>query len=195
MQALVLGRPGLERSRARELLHDAGFDVEECHDRDWGCVGMDGDCPLDVLTVDVAVAVSEPGDRFDAQGIACLHRARVPIVTIGATAHDPVLGYATTNVAFVEPSIIPIIREAAADASGHRRAVEYSLAARVAAGETISTSVRRRGGQIDVDLTGNISGARAAALADAARAAIREYDPHASAIDVSVLPTVTDERD
>lgn len=188
MQALVLGRPGLERTRLRQLLCDAGLRVDECHDRNWGCVGMDGSCPLDVLTVDVAVAVSEPGDRFDAQGIACLHRARIPIVTVGATPQDPVLDYATVNVARVEPSIVSVIRTAAADASGHHRAVERSLADRLSADELVEISVRRCGRRVDVTLTGNVSGGRAAALADAARAAIRDFDPHIRSIDVSVVP-------
>ena len=186
MDALVLGRPGLERSRLRKLLLDADFGVNVCHDRNWGCIGMEGPCPLDELSVDVAVAVSDPGDRFDTQGIACVHRARIPIVTIGATEGDPVLRYTTTNLTHVDASVIRAVRAAASDAAGHRVAVEATLARHLDDGEHLDVTVRRSTGAITVLLTGNVAGNRAAALADMTRAAIRAHDPHAQVIDVSV---------
>ena len=98
MEMLVLGRPGLERTNLERWLVDAGHEVLVCHDGRWACVGMDGPCPLDVHTIDVAIAHAEASDRVDPHGIACAYRAGVALVTVGATRNDPVLEYATIAV-------------------------------------------------------------------------------------------------
>ena len=56
MEALVLGRPGFERTTLGRFLNAAGHRVRLCHDSNWGCVGMDDVCPLDECTIDVAIA-------------------------------------------------------------------------------------------------------------------------------------------
>lgn len=109
MEVLVLGRPGLERTTLHRFLVAAGHEVSECHDRHWGCVGMDGVCPLDDRTIDVAIAGVEAGDRFDPQGIACVHRAQIALITVGATDHDPVLEYATMSVDRVDAGLLDSI--------------------------------------------------------------------------------------
>ncbi len=109
MEVLVLGRPGLERTTLQRFLEAAGHEVCECHDRHWGCVGMDGVCPLDDRTIDVAVAGVEAGDRFDPQGIACVYRAQIALVTVGATERDPVLPYATIAVDRVDATLLDSI--------------------------------------------------------------------------------------
>lgn len=98
MEVLVLGRPGLERSNLDRWLVDTGHEVSVCHDGGWACVGMDGPCPLDQRTVDMAIVHADASDRFDPHGIACTHRAGVALITVGATPNDPVLGYATLAV-------------------------------------------------------------------------------------------------
>lgn len=109
MEVLVLDRPGLERTTLQRFLEAAGHEVCECHDRHWGCVGMDDVCPLDDRTIDVAVAGVEAGDRFDPQGIACVYRAQIALVTVGATEHDPVLPYATIAVERVDATLLDSI--------------------------------------------------------------------------------------
>ncbi len=189
METLVLGRMGAERARVERMVVDAGHVVNACHDRAWGCIGMDGHCPLDAGggMVDVAIAVAEPGGRFDPQGVACAHRARIPIVAVGATPADPVLDYVVANVAHGDPSVLVAMEAAAKDGSGHRAAIKAALAVHRRPDECIHVSVERSPRCIDVMLVAKADDARAAALADVARAAVREYDPHVNVIDVSVV--------
>lgn len=186
MRTLVLGRPSARRIRVQKLLTAAGEHVDVCHDRDWGCAGMDGDCPLDGREVDVAVAVAEPGVPFDAQGVACVYRARIPLVTIGARTSDPITEYATANVGQIDDDSIEVIRQATHDVTGHRCAVEDELATRLADGERVDVAVRRGVGAIDVVLTGELRPHRAAMLTDVARAAVRAHDGRVPVINVSV---------
>lgn len=186
MQTLILGRPGAERARLERLLVDHGHEVSVCHERNWGCAGLDDACPLDGGPIDVAVAISEPSDRFDPQGIACMHRARIPLVTVGATINDRVLDYAVDNVAHVDAAILDILLAAARDARGHRRAIEASLATHLRADESVQVIVERRSDRIDIVLDAAVDERRTVAIADLARAAAREHDPRVSVIDVSV---------
>lgn len=109
MEVLVLGRPSLERTTLQRFLETSGHTVRLCHDRRWGCVGMDGPCPLEDHPIDVAVAGVEAGDRFDPQGIACAYRTEIPLVTVGATMHDPVLQYTTVAVDRVDSTLLESI--------------------------------------------------------------------------------------
>ncbi len=183
----MLGRMGAERARLERVVREAGHSVAACHDRGWGCIGMDGECPLDVGDVDVAVAVAEPGGRFDAQGVACAYRARIPIVAVGATSADPVLDYVVANVAHGDPSVLVAMEAAVGHGSGHRAAIEEALAAHVRPDESITVSVERSASRIDVLLVASGDDIRAGALADVARGAVRRYDPHVNVIDVSVV--------
>jgi hypothetical protein len=49
------------------------------------------------------------GARFDPQGIACVYRAQIALVTVGATEHDPVLPYATIAVERVDTTLLDAI--------------------------------------------------------------------------------------
>lgn len=178
---------GYERSRVERMVADAGHAVHPCHDRNWGCIGMEGECPLDADAVDVAVAVAEPGGRFDPQGVACAHRARIPIVAVGATPADPVLNYVHANVPHGDESVVVAIEAAAKDATGHRAAIKTALIAHRRPDECLHVSVERNARAIDVLVIARADDTRAAALADVARAAVREYDPHVNVIDVSVV--------
>lgn len=189
MDSLVLGHPTAERSALETLLTDAGHNVTVCHDQHWGCVGLDGTCPLDERAVDVAIAVADPGDRFDAQGLTCVHRARIPIVTVGARRDDPVLDYVTVNSPRVDPTLLTAIESAALDASGHRRAIDRRLHDHLRSEEHVVVSVERSARRLDILLMGDVEPGRAAALADVARHAAREYDQHVDVIDVSVTGT------
>lgn len=146
---------------------------------------MDDLCPLDGRDIDVAVAVAESGAPFDAQGIACAYRARIPIVTIGARANDPVNRFATANAARADDAAVEAIRLASADASGHQTAVEEAVATHLAADENVSVTVRRRANAVDIVLAGDLAPARSAALTDIARAALRAYDQRVAVINVS----------
>lgn len=187
METLVLGRPGLERTRLEQILADANVTVTTCHDGTWGCVGLSGVCPLDGLTVDVAIAIPDPSDRFDPQGIACVARARIPIITVGATPNDPVLRYAVKNVPRVDRSIVGAARALATDASSHRRAIEEALDRHVKTNENVNVAVKRNAHNVHVSLVADVGPDRRAALADVVRSAVRAHDPRIAGIDVSVI--------
>lgn len=191
MHVLLLGQRSAERIRVQRLLSDADATVDVCSDGDWVCSGMEGHCPLDGGDIDVAVAVASRGRRFDAQGIACVQRARIPIVTVGATASDPVLRFATESLARIDGRVIVAVEAAAADATGHLRAVEEALTTRLRTDEMVSTHIRRMTGSIHVALHGDVAPDRVSAIVDVARAAVRAYDPHVPVIDVSFSPAVT----
>lgn len=186
MRVLVLGRPSAERIRLQKLLGGAGELIDVCDEGDWGCAGMDERCPLDGRDIDVAVVVAERGVPFDAQGVACVHRARIPLVSIGARAHDPVSAYSVSGVARVDDEALAAIRVAAEDGSAHRRAVEAALATHLADDEDLAVTVRRRADAIDVELSGELSPTRLAAVADLARAAVRAHDGRVSVINIRV---------
>ncbi len=121
MEMLVLGRPSLERTNLERWLVDAGHEVLVCHDGSWSCVGMDGPCPLDERTIDMAIAHAEASDRFDPHGIACAHRAGIALVTVGATRNDPVLEYATIAVDRADDELFESIETIRVARLPHRR--------------------------------------------------------------------------
>lgn len=188
MEAVILGRQTAERAHVERLLVDAGTNVRVCRPDAWGCAGLHDACPLDEHDVDVAIAVIEPADRFDTQGLACMHRARVPIVAVGGTSNDPILEFATAHLPRADASFPDAVQAAAVDGSGHRRAVEDALDARRHEDEQVEVRIDRSPRRIGVRLVGRLDADRASVLADAARAAVRSYDQRADVIDVSVLP-------
>jgi len=186
METLVLGHPSAERARVEAALADAGHIVSACHDGHWACSGMTGDCPIDATAVDVAVAVAEPGDRFDTQGIACAFRARIPIVAVGAAVDDPALDYASASVPGPDGSMLTAVQASASDASGHQAVIERALAEHLRPDERVTVHVQRSSRRLEVQLTADLDPSRAAALADVARNAARSHDTNVSVIDVSV---------
>lgn len=186
METLVLGHPGAERARVESMMLAAGHSVSACHDRSWACAGMTGSCPIDASAVDVAVAIPEPGDRFDTQGVACAFRARIPIVTVGATPDDPVRQYSTANVAQPDGALLSAVEASATDASGHRAAIERALVDVLHPDEDVRVHVTRSSRQLDIRLTADVDEVRASSLADVARSAARGHDANTRVIDVSV---------
>ena len=186
METLVLGHPSAERARVEAALTDAGHAVSACHDGHWACSGMTGDCPIDATAVDVAVAVAEPGDRFDTQGIACAFRARIPIVAVGAAADDPALDYASASVPGPDGAMLTAVQASASDAGGHQAVIERALAEHLRPDERVTVHVQRSSRRLEVQLTGDLDRSRAAAIADVARNAARSHDVNVSVIDVSV---------
>lgn len=186
METLVLGHPSAERARVEVALTDAGHTVSACHDGRWACSGMTSDCPIDATAVDVAVAVAEPGDRFDTQGIACAYRARIPIVAVGAAVDDPALEYVSASVPGPDGTMLTAVQASASDASGHRAAIERALAAHLGADEHVTVDVLRSSRRLEVQLTADLDTSRVASIADVARNAARDHDANVSVIDVSV---------
>lgn len=187
METMILGRHGVQRQRLEQVLAEAGHAVHACHDRDWGCVGLEDRCPLDEGPIDVAVVLPEPGGRFDAQGVACAHRRRIPILAVGADAHDPIRRVATAHVTAVDEGTAAALERLGSDASGHIAAIEQALAERTEQGESVVVTATRSPNRLAVQLVLDADERRANAIADAARAAARGYDPEIAVIDVSVV--------
>jgi hypothetical protein len=81
---------GTESTEQEASLAAAGHDVVRCADTtsDNRCKGMPGGsgCPVDVDNVDVAVVVGAAGDSPpEADGVRCVVRHFVPVVTTGGT--------------------------------------------------------------------------------------------------------------
>lgn len=187
METMILGRHGVQRQRLEQLLHEAGHQVHACHEREWGCVGLDDRCPLDEGPIDVAVVLPEPGGRFDAQGVACAHRRRIPILAVGADEHDPIRRSAQAHVPAVDETVPAVVAKLAGDASGHIAAIEQALADHTDQGEQIVVSARRTPTRLAVQLVLSGRPERSTSLADVARAAARGFDPEIAVIDVSVV--------
>ncbi len=188
MDAILIGPQGVERDRVERIVTEAGHRVHRCHERAWGCVGLDDACPLDRCDVDVAIAVVGPGGRFDPQGIACAHRARIPIVTVGADRNDPACHYALVNVADVRGPLVEAIEATSREASGHRAAIVRALREHLGPDETVAVTAERGPRRLEVTLATDLERRRHHALADVARAAARGFDPRIDVIDVSIIP-------
>ena len=188
MEAILIGPQGVERDRVEQVVTGAGHRVHRCHERAWGCVGLDDACALDGGEIDVAIAVAGPSGRFDPQGIACAHRARIPIVTVGADVADPACKYALVNVSDVNGPLLEAIRSTAGEASGHRAAILAALAEHLGPDERVGVTAERLPGCLEITLATDLDRGRHHALADIARAATRRYDPRVAVIDVSVIP-------
>ena len=124
---------------------------------------------------------------FDAQGIACAHRRRIPILAVGADEHDPVRKVATAHVPAVDEDVAVVLQRLGADASGHIAVIEQALAERTDQGESVVVTATRSPNRLAVQLVLDADERRANAIADAARAAARGYDPEIAVIDVSVV--------
>jgi hypothetical protein len=188
MEAILIGPQGVARDRAERVVTAAGHRVHRCHERAWGCVGLDDACALDVDEIDVAIAVAGSDGRFDPQGIACAHRARIPIVTVGADPADPACRYALVNVGDLDGAFVEAIESTAREASGHRAAVVQALCAHLGPDETVAVTAERMPRCLEITLATDLDRGRHPALADVARAAVRRYDRRIEVIDVSIIP-------
>jgi hypothetical protein len=184
MKILMLGRPGSERAAAAERLEADGHDVMVCRDHHWGCAGLEGTCPIDRSTVDVAVVTVEPGEPTDEQSVACANRAHVPVVLVGAAPGERLERYVQASVPSPNADLAAAIDVAANDTTAYRTVVEDALADHLRDGERAVVVVRRSTERIVVELDVRAAPERRSTLADHARAAVRGYDSRTPVIDV-----------
>ena len=187
MEALVLGRPSPEREHVVRELGPVGS-VHVCQDQTWGCAELVDGCPLDHHDVDVAVVVADQLGAVEPAGVACAHRARIPVLAVGCDIDEPAAAHATKRIGFGD-DVVAAAAEAAADASAYVDAVELALSTHLASGESVEVRAERTPRSVVITLVADLDDRRAGTLADRARDAVRRYDTRVAVIDVKVVPT------
>ncbi|MCX7621593.1 MAG: hypothetical protein N2037_12215 [Acidimicrobiales bacterium] len=202
MRVLLLEtEPGVAVSEAAQLAA-AGHEVAQCRDEagdSFACKGlMEGhQCPLEERVVDVAVVAGDvqPGSvAYD--GVRCALRRHVPLVITSGTDTP----YADFAAAIAAPGDLAAAVETAAAAplSRHGAAASRSMRSVLEAHgydpEGADVEVIRRGAdlRVTVDTREPVPRAVADILSVRIVGAVRDVDPYARIIDVSVV-SVEDE--
>ena len=151
-------------------LAEAGHTVHRCHEESGGTLGVavrGAPCPVETQPIDVVVSVRPVMD----DGIQCSVRRKIPLAD-GVDGVGPALA-------------APLLDHSAAATD----ALWASLRVAGVRADAASATVRRRNGGLVVRATVTPEPGRAAAQAASVRmaAAVREVDPWARSIDVSVV--------
>jgi hypothetical protein len=195
---LVEGQVG-EAEEAERLLRASGHEVERCVDVDaaaFPCNGMlSGECPLEHQVIDAAVLVrSDVTDTHTPRedGARCALRRHVPLVLAGDVDGSPYADWATeisTSVADL-PEALARAGEAVLDR--HTRAARRSFQAVLVQHDLdpagADAAVHRDGTQLRVLLfpPASLDPKIAEMAAVRVAGAIRDFDPYAAKIDVTV---------
>ena len=195
---LVEGQVG-ESARAEEVLTQAGHEVRRCVEPNaasFPCAGLQtGSCPLEDEVIDAAVLVrSELADTRTPRedGARCALRRHVPLVLAGDVAHSPYAEWATAATDDVSSLPQALSAATAALLARHTKAATRSLQAVLVQHELDpsmgSAEVRRNGTELRVSLhvPSEVPEIVAEMAAVRAAGAIRDVDPYASRIDVTV---------
>ncbi len=204
MRVLLLEiEPGSAAAEASQF-EAAGHEVARCResaDDHFTCDGItDGrQCPLEERVVDVAVVVGDAAasDAVARDGVRCALRRHVPLVIAG----DAATPYADFAAAVAGPDDLLATAETAASAPLRRhgdaagRSMRSVLEAHGYNPERASVEVTRRGTDLRVTVDPGEAVTRAVAdiLSVRVVGAVRDVDPYARIIDVSVL-SVEDEE-
>jgi len=206
MRVLVVGTVPSAIRRAEAVLRDGGHETVRCHepgDASFPCAGLlEGrHCPLEGAVVDVVVdARSHPWprpSRFE-DGATCALRRHVPLVVLG-TALQPFEPW--VNRGIDDEADLVTACECAASAPQRRHEhvatkTAGNLLARARIDATdVRATVRRERGVLKVDLMLPAKAARLESTAVAkVLSTLRELDPYATGIDVSVTWTAARSR-
>jgi hypothetical protein len=195
---LVEGQAG-EGKGAEEVLRASGHDVQRCvdeHADSFPCNGMiSGSCPLEEGEVGAAVLVrTDIADTRSARedGVRCALRRHVPLVLAGDASTSP---YASWAAEVSEVHDLPAALERAANSVlvRHEDVARRSLAAVLLAHELdpagAAAEVRRQPDghlKVRLRLPAEVPPRVAEMAAVRASGAIRDLDPYAAKIDVTV---------
>jgi len=184
---------------AERVLTEAGHTVLRCHERGapaFPCLGVEDQsaCPLRSHQVDVALTVrsrprSQPAPQED--GVRCALMHRVPLVVAGPAVLDPYEQFEAVVVERAEDVVATCEQVAEAELARHSRIATDALTSFGPGGDRgagSAASVTRREGQLHVAIAGLDGLAPRERDAAVVRmiAKLREYDPSARGIDVSV---------
>jgi len=195
---LVEGQVG-EGDEAERLLRASGHEVERCIDADaasFPCNGMlSGECPLEHRVIDAAVLVrTELADTRTPRedGARCALRRHVPLVLAGDVDSSPYADWATEITDAVADLPAALARAGEAVLDRHTRAARRSFQAVLVQHDLDPTgadaAVLREGTQLRVRLfpPAAIDPQVAEMAAVRVAGAIRDFDPYAAKIDVTV---------
>jgi hypothetical protein len=195
MQVLVVESHEGAAERLERALCERGHVVHRCHEERHertGCRALDAEdgCPLDRQRIDVAVDVRRthhPAPRPLEQGATCAIRARVPMVLAGVATDSRLERWATSVAVGDVPAVVKAIEAVDGSISPmHQQVVDEALATLAPDGDT-SAVVRRRPGQVLVELVlpPEVTAAEGERLAVRLVAAVRRFDPVTAIVDVS----------
>jgi hypothetical protein len=197
MRVLVLETSRGASARAERALETAGHEVVRCHPRgQWGplCKALeDGTCVLS--GIDVALTVREPPFPRPApleDGALCALRSHVPLVVAGSPILNPFERWAAEVVSRGDDVVAGCERAATGPLREHSRLATEALrslleAHREDAGDAQAV-VNRSHGVLRVTLSSREPLSRAMAEMAAVRVigAVRELDPNAVGIDITM---------
>lgn len=196
---LVEGQIG-EADQAEEVMVRSGHEVSRCHEpgaASFPCNGLlSGDCPLEHEAIDAAVLVRT--DLADTRtpredGVRCALRRHVPLVLAGDVGGSPYADWATESTDDIEELPAALERAGSALLGRHTRAARRSLQSVLVQHdldpEGAEAEVYRSGNQLMVRLHPPVEVSKQVSEMAAVRAAgaIRDVDPYASKVDVTVV--------
>jgi hypothetical protein len=199
VDVLVLeSEPGTADAAIGQLT-DRGHRVSRCHEPGkpgFPCRALEGrgPCPLTDPGIDVAVTVRDhPGTLTSVgeDGVSCALRARVPLVVAGRVAVHPYEDWAD---AVVEDGDIAgaCERVTAAPVRAHTHVAQLALRdalrrrAGSAGGAEATVWRDRRRLRVRLDGIEHLDGSVCGLVAAEVAAALRDFDPHAPGIDISL---------
>jgi hypothetical protein len=201
MHVLIPDRASPGAASAARGLEEAGHVVHSCETRSNGhCVAIRGGrCPLEVAPIDLVVLVRASAAAEvlpEEMGALCGARRRVPVIVAGAGDASPYGSIATIEdetddvVALVETvGALPLPDHTVAA----NRALHAAMAKRGATDGRATARVYRDRGRLAARLhfdRASAAGEDAKAAAVRVHAALRELDPWAAGVDVSVEPAI-----
>jgi hypothetical protein len=204
MRVLLLETAPGEAAVEVAQLEAAGHEVARCHDAGddrFACNGLiEGrQCPLEERVVDVAIVVGDAAATGSVahDGVRCALRRHVPLV-VASDASTPYADFATV-VASREDLVAAAEEASASPLRRHGEAAGRSMRSVLEAHgydpKTATVEVIRRGTdlRVTVDTGEPVSRAVADILSVRIVGAVRDVDPYARIIDVTVL-SVEDEE-
>ena len=188
MRVLVMdSHPGAADPSAEALVAE-GHEVVRCRDPfapGHPCAGYEGECPIDVEEVDVALAVRGrplPRPTAGEHGVVCASRAGIPVVVAGQVAFQPFVPLTTVELAGTR-SVVTACETAIAAADESERA---QVAAAVTAKTGLPAEVER---SADDDLLVTLhDAADPGPAAVAAHQAVRQVDATARTVTIRTRP-------
>lgn len=202
MDILVMETTTGAARTAAEQLEAAGHRIHRCHDAQssaFPCAGLTSTCPIEATPIDLVLTV-RPHVRTAASavedGVACGLRHRIPVAVAGQSLMNP---FERFGAEAAGPDLVAACeRIATSGRPDHEQLaiglVRDALAADGAPTDPASVAVHRVGGRLRVQISvpEAVAARTREIIAVRVIGRLREFDPHADGIDVSVTPSGAD---
>jgi len=209
MKVLMVEHDTEPAHRMAEQLVATGHSVHSCHDGGVGidagtCVALQGrPCPLSLTPMDLFLDVMAPTqDGFGVdllmreEGVLCSKRRRIPIVIAGTAEGHPFRRFATMERSDL-PSVADLEAVASAPLPDHSAVALTALRGALRAhgievGRAEAEVRRREGGLLlHIDVGDLANPAAAQAIAIKVGQAVRQLDPWAPSLDITLAKTAS----